>query len=193
MLTNCLVFYFRHMIKRIASLFLIVTLFYNVLGYYLLYHQQEEQKWVTAMETLNHSNYKILKLNASIYTFIEDTDFEYVNQNIEINNKFYHIFKKRIQNNILYLYYLPNTHQNKINKDLKTIVNGQLFDDSSSKDSSSKKIFKTFMTDYVLAKPIVISNTVVFSFTKKATHEPTPIAKPICGYFNLPFSPPDVV
>ncbi|HEX9151332.1 MAG TPA: hypothetical protein VF842_04575, partial [Flavobacterium sp.] len=113
--------------KRIASLFLLVTLFYNALGYYLMFAYQQERAWVTTMEKASSSELHVIKLNATLYSFIEDTDFEYVNENVIINNKSYHIFKKRIQNNILSLYYLRNTHQDAIGKDLKDIVDNQLF------------------------------------------------------------------
>ena len=113
--------------KRIASLFLLVTLFYNVLGYYLMFAYQEEQAWVSSMEKIPCSEFQVIQLNATLYSFIEDTDFEYVNEDVIINNKSYHIFKKRIQNNILSLYYLRNSHQDVIGKDLKDIVDNQLF------------------------------------------------------------------
>lgn len=186
------VFYFRSMMKRMASLFLLATLFYNVLGYYLLHHQQEEQKWVATMEDREPSEYKVIKMNASVYSFVQDTDFEYVNQNVEINNKFYHIFKKRIQNNILYLYYLPNSHQDKISKNLNNIVDQQLFDHSPTKESPTKKLLKTFISDYVVTKPIII-NVPTYLFSETDTQQQTQNARPLCGYFNTPFSPPDLV
>jgi len=178
--------------KRIASLFLIATLFYNVLGYYLLFHQQEEQNWVETMKEKTTSEYKVLQLNASIYTFTEDTDFEYVNENVEINNKFYHVFKKRIQNNILYLYYLPNSHQDQISSVLTKIVDQQLFDHSPSKESPTKKLFKTFLTDYVVTKPIIVQ-TPCFQFLNTCAHPQTHNSKLLCGHYNVPFSPPDFV
>ncbi|MGL5112518.1 MAG: hypothetical protein ACRC6O_07770, partial [Flavobacterium sp.] len=157
MLTNHFVFYFRTMMKRIASIFLIITLFYNVLGFYLLFHQQEEQNWVARMEHKEPSHYKVLQLNASIYTFVEDTDFEYVNENITLKDKPYHIFKKRIQDNILYLYYLPNTHQDALHSDLNSIVAQQLFDHSSSKESPAKKLLKSVTLEYVASLPLSLT------------------------------------
>lgn len=178
--------------KRLASVFLIATLFYNVIGYYLLFHQKEEHQWVSSMQEKATSEYQVLEVNASIYSFVQDTDFEYVNQNIEINNTFYHVFKKRIKNNILYLYYLPNTHQDKISSELTNLVNQQLFDDSPSKESPAKKLLKTFISDYVVTKPIVINVPTYHPF-ETDSHQQTQNARPLCGYFNTPFSPPDLV
>ncbi|MGL2992762.1 hypothetical protein [Flavobacterium sp. TSSA_36] len=180
------------MMKRIASIFLIATLFYNVLGYYLLFHQQEEQQWVARMEHKEPSTYKILQMNASIYTFVEDTDFEYVNENITLKNKHYHIFKKRIQNNILYLYYLPNSHQDTLNTDLNSIVEQQLFDHSTSKDTPTKKLLKIVTAEYVASLPITITPPVVIVTTPLQLAQVQP-AKTLYGYYNLPYSPPDVV
>ena len=63
----------------------------------MLFHQKEEHQWVSSMQEKATTEYQVLEVNASIYSFVQDTDFEYVNQNIEINNTYYHIFKKRIK------------------------------------------------------------------------------------------------
>lgn len=176
--------------KRIASLFLVVTLFYNVMGYYLMFAYQEEQAWVSSMEKRHDSEFQIIKLNATLYSFIEDTDFEYVNEDVVINNKSYHIFKKRIQNNILSLYYLRNSHQDAISRDLKDIVDNQLFNGSSSKESPVKKLLKSFLKDYV-------SNTAVcFAFSPEKEAEvvainENPIASLRSGHRALSYTPPD--
>lgn len=177
--------------KRIASLFLVVILFYNMLGYYLIFAQQKEQEWVASNQKNSVSAYKVLKLNASLYTFTEDTDFEYVNENVEINNKIYHIFKKRIQNNILSLYYLQNEHQDKVDKQLIEIVDNQLFDTSSTKEMPVKKLLKSFIKDYVVNQVTTVPipsekyvPTVVFTCATEAIQS---------GYHSLSYSPPDYV
>lgn len=176
--------------KRIASLFLIVTLFYNVMGYYLMFAYQEEQAWVSSMEKRHDSEFQIITLNATLYSFIEDTDFEYVNEDVVINNKSYHIFKKRIQNNILSLYYLRNSHQDAISQDLKDIVDNQLFNGSSSKESPVKKLLKSFLKDYV-------ANTAVcFIFSTEKGSEvvvfnENPIASLHSGHLASSYTPPD--
>ena len=178
--------------KRIASLFLVVTLFYNVMGYYLMFAYQEEQAWVSSMEKRHDSEFQVIKLNATLYSFIEDTDFEYVNEDVVINNKSYHIFKKRIQNNILSLYYLRNSHQDVISQDLKDIVANQLFNGSSSKESPVKKLLKSFLKDYVP------NTTVCFAFSPEKETEvvainENPIASLRSGHLGLSYTPPDFV
>lgn len=135
--------------KRIASLLILVSLFYNVLGFYLIINYQEEQAWVQSMNNIPDSSYSVIKLNASLYSFIEDSDFEFVNENVTVNNKTYHIFKKRIKDNVLSLYYLRNKHQEKIGKDLNDIVNSQLFNNTSQKNAPIKKLLKSTIKDYL--------------------------------------------
>ncbi|SHL99482.1 hypothetical protein SAMN05216269_10249 [Flavobacterium xinjiangense] len=177
--------------KRIASLFLLATLFYNVLGYYTMFAYQKEQTWVSSMEKIPSSEFQVIRLNASVYSFIEDTDFEYVNENVIIKNKSYHIFKKRIQNNIISLYYLRNSYGDVIGKDLSEIVDNQLFNSTTSKESPAKKLLKTSLPDYIP------NTTVCIDFSAKIdlnSAEPiiTPNKELDSGYLSLSYSPPDV-
>lgn len=178
--------------KRLASLFLLATLFYNVLGYYTMFAYQKEQTWVSSMEKIPSAEFQILRLNASVYSFIEDTDFEYVNQNVIIKNKSYHIFKKRIQNNVLSLYYLRNSYGDVIGKDLNEIVDNQLFDSTPSKESPAKKLFKSSLPDYIPNNPICID---FLAKTNLNSIEPiiTPNKELNSGYISLSYSPPDFV
>src|SRR6187402_1976239 len=113
--------------KKFASLFLILTLFYNVLGYYMMFADQKEQTWVSAMEKIDDTKFEVIKININPYAYIVDSGFEIVNENMVVDNKTYHVFKNRIRNNVLELYCLKNSHQNIINKDLKNSVDDQLF------------------------------------------------------------------
>jgi hypothetical protein len=162
------------------------------MGYYLMFAYQEEQAWVSSMEKNHDSEFQVIKLNATLYSFIEDTDFEYVDEDVVINNKSYHIFKKRIQNNILSLYYLRNSHQDAISQDLKDIVDNQLFNGSSSKESPVKKLMKSFLQDYIP------SNAYCVDFSPKSVLSSTessimPNQGLDSGYLSLSYSPPDFV
>lgn len=177
--------------KRIASLFIVVILFYNMLGYYLIFAQQKEQEWVASNQKNVVSTYNVIKLNASLYTFADDTDFEYVNENVEINNKIYHIFKKRIQNNILSLYYLQNAHQDKVDKQLIEIVDNQLFESSSTKETPVKKLLKSFTQDYVVNQVTTLLIPDENYVYKVAFPSATQAIQ--SGYHSLSYSPPDYV
>ena len=162
------------------------------MGYYLICAYQEEQSWVSSMEKIHDSEFQILKLNASLYSFVEDTDFEYVNKNVVVNNKTYHIFKKRIKDNVLSLYYLRNSHHESINQDLKDIVDNQLFNTSSSKESPVKKLLKSILQDYVASSEFCYSfstkkNRTTLSFTN------FPKETLLSGHPTLSYTPPDLV
>lgn len=178
--------------KRIASLFLLVTLFYNALGYYLMFAQHDEQAWVSAIEKTPESEFQVIELNATLYSFIEDTDFEYVNENVVIENKSYHIFKKRIQNNILSLYYLRNSYGDVIGKDLKDIVDNQLFDSTPSKNAPIKKLLKTFIQDYIPNPAVCFHFTTNSDFVSEK-YTSSPNLKLNSGYLSLQYTPPKFV
>ena len=157
-----------------------------------MFAYQEEQAWVSSMEKRHDSEFQVIKLNATLYSFIEDTDFEYVNEDVIIEGRSYHIFKKRIQNNILSLYYLRNSHQDAISQDLKDIVDNQLFNGSSSKESPAKKLLKSFLKDYIA------NTTVCFTFSPEKETEGSAInenapASLCSGHLNLSYTPPDFV
>jgi hypothetical protein len=178
--------------KKIASLFLIVTLFYNVLGFYMMFADQKEQTWVASMEKNEDSKFEVIEMEINPYAYVVDSGFEYVNDDIVVNNKTYHVFKKRIQNNILKLYCLKNSHHDVISKDLKRIVDDQLFDNSSNKENPTKKLLKSFIKDYIP------NNAVSFDFNHKTIGSVRniifmPKNSPISGFITANYLPPDFV
>ena len=179
--------------KKIASLFLIVTLFYNVLGFYITFAEQQEQVWVNAMEKTDDSNFEVIEIKITPYAYVVDSGFEDTNEDFVIENKVYHVFKKRIVNNVLKLYCLKNSHKKLLSKDLKTIVDSQLFDTNSNKENPSKKLMKSFVQDYIPND----SNNLVISTAKLIS----PVILNSCnreedllsGYFTTNYPPPDMV
>jgi hypothetical protein len=139
--------------KQIARLLLVVTLtstfMYNVVGLYLAQFDKKEAHWIAKIERSNTKNFQVLKRNASVYSFIEDTDLEEVNENIVINNKVYHVFKKQILNNILYLYYLPNSVKTAQNLKLTKMVEAEMDETPSSNKKPIEKIMKSLVKDYL--------------------------------------------
>lgn len=163
-----------------------------MIGYYLMFAYKEQQAWVARMEKTSHTDFRVMRLNASLYSFADDTEFEEVNEDVIINNKSYHIFKKQVKDNVLSLYYLPNSNENTVSKDLNDIVDSQLFNSGNSKESPVKKLLKSFIKDYIdnpevgiptqtenLASTSLITTTVV-NFTES-------------GHLSLPYSPPDFI
>jgi len=177
--------------KKISLLFLITALFYNVLGFYLIFAEQQEQVWITAMEKTDDSHFEVIEVTINPYAYVVDSGFENVNEDIIANNKSYHVFKKRIQDNILKFYCLRNPDAKAYNINLKEIVDNQLFDKESTKDNSTKKMIKSLIKDFIsntsdvlLFKPIV--NKVI-----QLSAEPTSTLLP--GYFIIYYLPPNIL
>lgn len=179
--------------KRIASLFLIVTLFYNVLGFYIIVAEQKEQVWVNAMEKTDNSDFEIIDVKITPYAYVVDSGFEDANEDFVINNKTYHVFKKRIINNVLKLYCLKNSNNQVLSKDLKKIVDNQLFDTGSNKENPNKKLMKSFIQDYISndITYLVITAKFVFPVTLYASYDPK--RDLLSGYFTTNYPPPDMV
>jgi hypothetical protein len=182
--------------KRKASTLLLLiittTFLYNVIGVHLLFTLEKEHSWVVAMQNIPDSEFKVIKLNATLYSFTDDTEMEYVNENMTINNKVYHIFKRRIQDNIISLYYLPNKQQSATDINLKKIVANDEPDDAPLSKKPMEKLFKSFLKNYVQHK----SDSFVFlgkskKIILKFDFHPQGILH--SGYLSRADSPPDLV
>lgn len=171
---------------------LTMTLFYNVIGYYLIQAYQKEQTWVASMQNIPDSEFQVIKLNASLYSFIDDTEMAFVNENVTINNKSYHIFKKKIQNNIIYLYYLRNFYESDAKECFTKIVDSQDFKNQSATSNPIKQPLKSFLKDYVFESNFDFKS---LSFGSYHVINPTFFVQKCenSGFLNLPFSPPKTV
>jgi hypothetical protein len=157
-----------------------------------VFADQKEQTWVTAMGKVDESKFHVIEMNINPYGFIVDSGFEEVNEDVIINHTVYHVFKNRIQNNVLKLYCLKNTHQVAVNKKLRNIVDNQLLDSNSNKENPTKKLSKNSLKDYIpneLASyelnSKIIFNSVSFSFV---LHNDI-----LDGFFTTHYPPPNVV
>lgn len=173
----------------LSILILTSTFLYNVVGYNLLVSLKKEKSWINAMQNNSTSGYKVFKLNATVYSFMDDTELENVNENIAINNKVYHIFKKKVKDNVIYLYYLPNKQQSVSNLNLKKIVDFDSFETMSGNKKPLDKLFKTTIKDYISTHSFCLekySNTKspVFKngfYLNRMLHS---------GYLSVKYSPP---
>ncbi|WP_395045083.1 hypothetical protein [Flavobacterium sp.] len=177
--------------KKTASLLLVITLitslFYNLVDYYMMISYQKEQSWIQQMQNTPDSEFKVIKLNATLYSFMEDTDIEKVNENIIIDNKIYHIFKKNIKDNVLNLYYLGVENQNAIDVSLKKIVDCQ--NNSDGSNSPIEKLIKTFSKDYL--KTIANLNlSLNFKIHIAINKDFQPNGIENSGYLNNEYDPP---
>jgi hypothetical protein len=179
--------------KKIASLFLILTLFYNVLGVYMMVAEQQEQSWVNAMEKTDDSNFELIEVEINPYAYVVDSGIEYANEDVVIKNKVYHVFKKRITNNVLKLYCLKNSHKEVLNKDLKRIVDNQLFDSNTNKENPTKKVVKSFIKDYISTDSVSFITAIESTSLLSLNNLFYPQKKLLSGYHTTNYPPPDMV
>ena len=178
--------------KKIAfallTLLLTATFLYNVIGYQLMFSLKKEQKWVAEMQKIPDSKFKVLRLNATLYSFIDDTEMEIVNENFTYKNKTYHVFKKQIKGNIISLYYLPNDHFNS-EVSLKNLVENDLFENAPLSKKPLEKIVKSFVKDYLPHHNFNLeaNNNPIYSCRRDDFH---PNEKQQAGYLSQLFSPP---
>lgn len=180
--------------KKTASLLLTITLisslFYNLVDYYMIVSYQKEQSWIESMQNAPDSKFKVIKLNATLYSFMEDTDIEKVNENVIIENKVYHIFKKSIKDNVLNLYYLGVENQNAIDVSLKKLVASQK--DSDASNSPIQKLMKSFAKDYLSNSYEKLTFSKTIFFTQKAIFQ-NYNSKILSGFSILNYPPPKTV
>jgi hypothetical protein len=173
----------------LLTLVLTITLFYNVVGYYLMYAFEKEQTWVHAKQNIPESEFRVIRLNATLYSFKEDTEMEYVNENITIKNVTYHIFKKKTQNNIINLYYLRNDNKDSSTLKLEKIADSQIFNGTSSNKNPLKKIVKFGFEKYVFEMYSFEKFKLDFD-SKKITIHSFLTQELNSGYLTLSYTPP---
>lgn len=158
----------------------------------MMFAEQQEQVWVNAMEKTDNSNFEIIEVKITPYAYVVDSGIEDVNEDFVIKNKTYHVFKKRIVNNVLKLYCLKNSHKEVLSKDLIKIVENQLFDTNSDKENPNKKLVKSFLLDYIISDVINLGTTsrLVFHRTLYSYDLKRDL---LSGYFTTNYPPPDWV
>jgi hypothetical protein len=137
-------------LKKVTAILLLALLIYNAFGYYLLFAYEREQARVGLLQDLPDDAFQILKFKATLYTSVENTDFEFINENLMLEDKNYRIVKKRIQNDTVSYYYLRDFRQDELRQNLNEIVESQTIKDSPFHNSKPvKQLLKSFLKDYI--------------------------------------------
>lgn len=108
------------------------------------------------METNDDSHFETIQVEIDPYGYVVDSGFENANQDIVSDGVSYHVFKKRIQNNVLTLYCLRNLDNEKFDSQLKKVVASQLFDSDSDNDQLDKRLMSSFFKDYIPHAPFAM-------------------------------------
>lgn len=169
---------------------LLAVIFFNSIAVIILYFSKEkENKWVAHIENQHIQNFEIIKFNASIYSFMDDTDLETVNKNIEIDHKIYFVFKKQIKNNVLILYYLPHKNISKNTLNLAKIIDKADDFEKIPIKKGLEKIYKNFDKDYL--KYALYENDLLQNFDVKTANAITLLQSQTSdGFLTKEFAPP---
>ncbi|MDX2067798.1 MAG: hypothetical protein SFV55_05190 [Haliscomenobacter sp.] len=135
--------------KRLSAIFLLGLVLYNAFGYHLLLAYEKHQARQTAILHTPESYFKVIKIKVALYTSISDTDFEYVDEELRLENQVYHIVKKRIKNDTAELYYFRNFHQESLTKKSFQFLNNLSSASFPNSNNPLKNLLKAFLKDYV--------------------------------------------
>lgn len=176
--------------KKIIAYYLLtqtvcLILLSNLVIYYGYEASRKEQDWITSMKNVPDHAFNVIKLNASIYSFSEDSEMEYVNNNVSVGGKNYHVFKRKIKDNILYIYYLKN--KNQLSKNLKRLIN----DAGAETKLPVKKVLKATIGDFLEIISFK-SNSFAFKIADACVKNIDIIKSPLSGYKNLAYLPPKI-
>jgi hypothetical protein len=142
--------YLCRSVKHLTVISLLALLLYNAFGYQLLYLYEWERLRLDSLESIPESAMQVVKLNVSVYTPASDTEFEYVDKEMTIESKVYHIVKQRVKNDSLHLYYIRNVRREELQASVHQMLRSQLCADAPSPEAPVKNLIQSFLKDYVL-------------------------------------------
>ncbi len=138
--------------NRIAiSLSLLALFLFNAFGYYVLFAYEQHQVHSLVFSQLSDSDFTITKIPATLYTHVEDSDFEYVNTQINVAGKEYMVVKQRILHDTLFIYSLRNFKAENLTEKLNDFVVSQTIEKQTGTHSTSpiKNLLKSFIKVYL--------------------------------------------
>lgn len=163
--------------KKVISYLLAVLLLLNVLGYYglflgLKYQHSESFTQRLDEERYSHSETVTLKVPVAI-PYLQNTDFERVNGELEYNGEFFRLVKQRFASDTLYIVCIKDTRSKHIKQALAEYV--KTFSDHPVTSKSSDTL-PSFIKDYLSHTFSIYhttdswSNTFLFPANEALTH-----------------------
>ena len=175
------------------ALLLFLTVFLNNLaGCFLYFMQEKENNWVAKIQIKEGQVFKSIKFNASVYTFMEDTELETVNQNIEIDHKIYYVFQKQIKNNVLILYYLPNKNVSQTLVNITKIVEKDIDFVQNPVKKGMHKVYKFFDKDYIASYVYIHINSITL-YLKTSPIKSFENQQTLTGFLFKDIAPPKLL
>jgi hypothetical protein len=151
------------MLKKLAAILLFAILLFNAVGYRFVFNYFEHKTVTNLEQKIDANNYSdgqlreiSIPLNMPYYG---DKEMELVSGELEMNGLHYQYVKRKIENNILHIWCLPNYQRNDV-----VAAKNNLAKSTNQVPNQSKKntLLKLFQTEFVtLGTPEIISHTIV--------------------------------
>jgi hypothetical protein len=139
-------------VKRLPALSLLVLVLYNTFGYYLFFAYQSKKEQVAFAKQLDEqsSTFGVIKFNLAIYSSVPETDLEYENRDITIEDKTYRIVRRFVKNDTLNVVYVRNRPQELLRHAFHQILESQ-FDTAHRREGEQpvKLLFKSISDEYI--------------------------------------------
>jgi hypothetical protein len=136
--------------KKVVSIFLVVLLLLNVMGYYGVFlglRYRNSQQFIQRLDAERYSESETITLKIPLtIPYYGDTDFERVDGEIEHGGEFYRLVKQKFERDTLQIVCIKDVKRKHIQKALKEYV--KTFADHSA-DRTSGKSIPSFIKDYV--------------------------------------------
>jgi hypothetical protein len=127
-------------LKKVTSILLLSLLLFNVVGYFALFVYEQEQARHIQLQEMPDSAFKLVKILASTYVHLENTDFDYPDEQFTVEGKTYNLAKKRILNDTLEIYLLNNVKQDELTAAFKDYMEQNILTKSLPTDKTPFKI-----------------------------------------------------
>jgi hypothetical protein len=173
----------------------LVLVLYNTFGYYLFFvlKCEEERLAFSQQMPTSESAFEVVKYNLAIYSSVPDSDYEYENRDITIDNKTYRIVRRFVKNDTLNIVYLRNYAQDELREQFHEILESQL-SDAVPVDSGSplKQFLKSISDDYLFNDIPLWEQGGVALATESCPLNAPPVAVLRAVYLSNPSPPPDL-
>jgi hypothetical protein len=183
-------------LKQLAAIFLIALFSFNLAGYRAFFYYQQQQSTAAIESKIDHENYDdaelmTVRVNLNMPYQAQQTEFERVDGQIEVNGILYKYVKRKIENGQLVLLCIRDQDGTKIQMARESffkITNSLAQDKKDGKESSSRQVIaKKLVFDF---EENYTQNTIVNSLLLTLSETLT-IAQPVLtGTCRLPDRPP---
>ncbi len=139
-------------LKKAVSIFLVLLLLFNALGFFGLLQGLRYQSARDLVERLDHNKYSTdetvtIKIPFSIPYQLDSDGYQRVDGEIEYESEFYRLVKQKLEKDTLYIVAIKDHASNRINQALADYV--KTFTDKPINTKNTSKISLTIIKDFL--------------------------------------------